>query len=602
MTETKTPYLDRYCIDLSQKIQANPDDYQVIGRDEEVRNVIVSLLRKSKNNPLLVGDPGVGKTAILEGLALAIAKGEVPRKLRGLKVLSLELSSLMNHEDGPFIYKFKKIIEELVATRGQNLLFIDEFHTVVGAGADGDALDAGNTLKPALSRGEIQIVGATTLDEYHDYIEKDRALERRMQKVMVDEPSEKEAIQILSGAKKIYEDYHGVLISQEAVKQAVRLSIRYITDRFLPDKAFDLIDEAATLASAEGTEQVTEVEIAQILKRQTGIPVTTILKGDVERLDHLEEKLKNRVKGQDEAIDALVSAIEISYAGLQEPNRPIGVFLFLGGTGTGKTELAKALAEALFDDEDSMIRLDMSEYTLKKDVAKMIGDSAIRSKGIITEAVKAKPYSVVLLDEIEKADGAIHNLMLQIFDDGRLTDAAGRLVNFKNTIIICTSNVGARKIINRSEMKGSLRDLTEKERQQLEASMEIELQTEFRPEFLNRFEDKVIFNLLERDIIQEIVNAELDKISSRLLRRNLTFSYENDLIDYLADHGTDSKNGARPLGRLVRRKVSRPLAKYVLALDTDNKDYNIDIWVEGKAPAGPHIKDQRLLHFDIEEM
>ena len=599
--ELKTPYLDKYTDNLSAKVAKKSDDYQVYGRDKEVKAVIISLLRRTKNNPILVGEAGVGKTAIVEGLTLAIMRGQVPEPLKGLTVRSLELSSLMSEEDGGFIAKFKKIIEEMVATRGRNLLFVDEFHTIVGAGSqDGQALDAGNVIKPVLARGDIQLIGATTLDEFHDYVETDRALERRMQPVMVEEPTIPQAISIIDQAKIIYEKFHGIQISSEAVKQAVRLSVRYLTDRFLPDKAFDLIDEAATIASAEGKDSITEEDIAQVLKDKTGIPVTTILKGDQERLDGLKEKLMNRVKGQEDAIDAIVDAVTIAQAGLQDENKPISSFMFLGPTGVGKTELSKALAEALFDDENAMIRFDMSEFKDKEDAAKLIGNRATKTKGQLTQAVKQKPYCVVLLDEVEKADGEVLDLFLQVLDDGRLTDSSGRLISFKNTIVIMTTNIGAKKIINKWELKGSFQHLTERDRQQFEKSMISELETEFRPEFLNRIENKLIFNLLEREIIEKIAEKNLSEIEDRMRRQNMTLSYEPSLIQYLSDVGTDVKNGARPLERLIKRKVLAPISAKSLSLDKSRQTYNIHLWVEGEAPDSQHRKDLRQIQLDVE--
>ncbi|MCF2565204.1 ATP-dependent Clp protease ATP-binding subunit [Streptococcus pasteurianus] len=599
--ELKTPYLDKYTDNLSAKVAKKSDDYQVYGRDKEIKAVIISLLRRTKNNPILVGEAGVGKTAIVEGLTLAIMRGQVPEPLKGLTVRSLELSSLMSEEDGGFIAKFKKIIEEMVATRGRNLLFVDEFHTIVGAGSqDGQALDAGNVIKPVLARGDIQLIGATTLDEFHDYVETDRALERRMQPVMVEEPTIPQAISIIDQAKIIYEKFHGIQISSEAVKQAVRLSVRYLTDRFLPDKAFDLIDEAATIASAEGKDSITEEDIAKVLKDKTGIPVTTILKGDQERLDGLKEKLMNRVKGQEDAIDAIVDAVTIAQAGLQDENKPISSFMFLGPTGVGKTELSKALAEALFDDENAMIRFDMSEFKEKEDAAKLIGNRATKTKGQLTQAVKQKPYCVVLLDEVEKADGEVLDLFLQVLDDGRLTDSSGRLISFKNTIVIMTTNIGAKKIINKWELKGSFQHLTERDRQQFEKSMISELETEFRPEFLNRIENKLIFNLLEREIIEKIAEKNLSEIEDRMRRQNMTLSYEPSLIQYLSDVGTDVKNGARPLERLIKRKVLAPISAKSLSLDKSRQTYNIHLWVEGEAPDSQHRKDLRQIQLDVE--
>lgn len=599
---SRTPFLEKYTDNLSAKIAQKETDYQVYGRDKEVAAVITSLRRRTKNNPVLVGEAGVGKTAIVEGLTLAILKGGVPEDLQGLTVRSLELSSLMTGEDGGFIAKFKKIIEEMVATRGKNLLFIDEFHTIVGAGSqEGQALDAGNIIKPVLARGDIQLIGATTLDEFHDYVETDRALERRMQPIMIEEPNQDQAVRIIDQAKGIYESYHQIAISPEAVKQAVNLSVRYITDRFLPDKAFDLIDEAATIASAEKKAVVTEYEIAQILKNRTGIPITTILKADKDRLEDLTEKLKRRVKGQDESISAIVDAITIAQAGLQDENKPISSFLFLGPTGVGKTELAKAIAEALFDDENAMIRFDMSEYKQKEDVVKFIGDRATRTKGQLTESVKQKPYSVLLLDEVEKAHSEVMDIFLQVLDDGRLTDSTGRVISFKNTIVIMTTNVGSQKIINKAELKGNFKSLSDRERLQFEKSMESELQTEFRPEFLNRIENKLIFNLLERDVIEEIAVKNLEEISGRMTKQNLILSYEPSLITYLSDVGTDVKNGARPLERLIKRKVLAPIATKSLELPKTDLSYHIHLWVEGEAPDQNHRQDQRLVCLEAEE-
>lgn len=599
---SQTPFLEKYTDNLSAKIAQKETDYQVYGRDKEVAAVITSLRRRTKNNPVLVGEAGVGKTAIVEGLTLAILKGGVPEDLQGLTVRSLELSSLMTGEDGGFIAKFKKIIEEMVATRGKNLLFIDEFHTIVGAGSqEGQALDAGNIIKPVLARGDIQLIGATTLDEFHDYVETDRALERRMQPIMVDEPSQPQAIRMIDQAKRIYEDYHHIAISHEAVKQAVSLSVRYITDRFLPDKAFDLIDEAATIASAEKKVIVTEYEIAQVLKNRTGIPITTILKADKDRLEDLTEKLKRRVKGQDEAISAIVDAITITQAGLQDENKPISSFLFLGPTGVGKTELSKAVAEALFDDETAMIRFDMSEYKQKEDVVKFIGDRATRTKGQLTESVKQKPYSVLLLDEVEKAHSEVMDIFLQVLDDGRLTDSTGRVISFKNTIVIMTTNIGAQKIINKAELKGNFKTLSERERLQFEKSMDSELQTEFRPEFLNRIENKLIFNLLERDVIEEIAVKNLEEISERMAKQNLSLTYEPSLITYLSDVGTDVKNGARPLERLIKRKVLAPIAIKSLELSKTDVTYHIHLWVEGEAPDQNHRQDQRQICLSVKD-
>ena len=597
-----TPFLDKYTDNLSKKVMIAPDEFRVYGREKEIEDVIVSLLRKTKNSPLLIGEAGVGKTAIVEGLALKISQEKVPEGLKNLCVRSLELSSLMNEQDeGGFLFKFKKIIEEMIATKGENLLFIDEIHTIMGAGGNGEVLDAGNVLKPVLARGEIQIVGATTIDEYHETIEKDRALERRFQNIQIDEPTASQAMEILEGVKGTFESFHHVSIEKSAITQAVQLSIRYIPDRFLPDKAFDLLDEAATIASTHGEGSlVRDKEIALVLKKRMGIPVTTILKDEATRLIDVEKRLGERVKGQSFAVMSVSDAVTISKAGLQDENKPLATFLFLGTTGVGKTELAKALAEVIFDDERAMIRFDMSEYSLKGSSIKLIGTQ--NEKGTLTEAVKHHPYSIVLFDELEKADREVHDLLLQILDDGRLTDGTGRLINFKNTIIIMTTNIGADKIKNNAELKGELENLSEREFQQFMQGMEIELQTEFRPEFINRIEHKIIFKMLGRDVIKEIAIKNLDILNQRMEKQGATLVYSPDVLDYLADNGTDVNNGARPLARLINRKVLAPIAEQLLQLPKDNhKVWRFDIHVKGKAPNMiDELRDKRELVFDVE--
>ena len=598
--ESDTPFLDQYTENLTEKVSHKPEDYQVFGRDQEIEDVGVSLMRKTKNSPLLIGEAGVGKTAIVEGLAFNILKGNVPEGLQGLVIRSLELSSLMNDQDGGFIFKFKKIIEEMMQTNGQNLLFIDEIHTIMGAGGNGDVLDAGNVLKPALARGEIQIIGATTLDEYHLTIERDRALERRFQKIQVNEPDQTEAIAILNGAKPSFEKFHHVIIDKDAIEQAVKLSIRYITDRFLPDKAFDLLDEAATIVSASGTEShVTEKDIATVIKRRMGIPVTTILKDEVTRLTDVEERLTKRVKGQNFAVESVSDAVTISKAGLQDENKPLATFLFLGTTGVGKTELAKALAEVLFDDERAMIRFDMSEYSQPGSSIKLLGTQT--EKGTLTEEVKHHPYSIVLFDELEKADQEVHDLLLQILDDGRLTDGMGRLINFKNTLVIMTTNIGAEKIKTNAELKGDLENLSEREFQQFMAGMEIELQSEFRPEFINRIEYKIIFKMLGRDVIKEIAEKNLELLNIRMKRQQASIRYSEEVLDYLADNGTDANNGARPLARLINRKVLAPIAEQLIQFPKyDGKTWLFEISVSGKAPnMVDELVDRRELVFDV---
>ncbi|WP_243408222.1 AAA family ATPase [Streptococcus dysgalactiae] len=510
MTVTKTPFLDRYTTNETQKIAKSAHFYPVYGRDKEIESLIVSLLRRSKNNPILVGEAGVGKTAIVEGLCQAILKGNVPKELKSVNIRSLELASLMGQDEG-FIPTLKAILKEAMATKGENLLFIDEFHTVVGTGgSERSALDAGNLLKPALARGEIQLIGATTLDEFHEYIETDRALERRMQPIMVEEPTQEEAIQILEAAKGAYEKHHQLTITREAIRQAVTLSVRYIPSRFLPDKAFDIIDEAGAMVARKGQSCVTETSVATVFQETLGIPMTTLLKEERKCLLELEEKLKERVKGQEGAIEMVVDSLLIAQAGLQDLSKPLGSFLFLGTTGVGKTELAKALAQALFGDEGAMIRFDMSEYAQEGDAKKWIGDAQKRTKGQLTEKVKNKPYAVVLFDEIEKGAPEMYDLLLQVLDDGRLTDSSGRLVSFKHTVIIMTTNLGAPKIIKQTELKGPIDGLNERDAKQFLASMMGELQSDFRPEFLNRIEGMVVFNLLDQAIIREIAQKNLD--------------------------------------------------------------------------------------------
>lgn len=600
---SKTPLLDRYTDNLSTDVSLRPNDFHVYGRDKEIKMVIRALKRRSKNNPVLVGEAGVGKTAIVEGLALAILKNEVPLHLQHMTVRSLELSSLMNNEDGSnFITKFKGIIEEMIATSNENLLFIDEFHTIMGAGKDGHSLDAGNIIKSVLARGKIKIIGATTLDEYHEFIEEDRALERRTQPIIVNEPTSKEAYQIISQAKSIYEDFHQVTFTDSAIEQAIQLSIRYIPDRFLPDKAFDLLDEAAAYCSSEGIHSVSDIDIAEILKLKTGIPVSTILKDEGFKLNELKIQLKEKIKGQDQAIDAVVDAIAIAKAGLQDEDKPISSFLFLGPTGVGKTELAKTLASVLFDDPEALLRFDMSEFSQKEDVSRMIGDRKSKSKGALTEGVKRKPYSILLIDEIEKGVQEVHDLLLQVLDAGHLTDATGRKISFKNVIVIMTTNIGAQKIINKAEMRGNIKDLTERDRQQFETSMDIELQTEFRPEFLNRIENQVTFNLLDRETIGEIAVTKLAEFSAKLRKQDIELQYDAAVIDYLIANGTNVKKGARPLTRLIKKRIIAPTSFELLNLRINHNPQVLIISVEGNAPDETHRIDRRKLIFKLEEI
>lgn len=593
MTVTRTPFLDRYTTNETQKIAKSAHFYPVYGRDKEIEALIVSLLRRSKNNPVLVGEAGVGKTAIVEGLCQAILKGNVPKELKSVNVRSLELASLMGQDEG-FIPSFKAILQEAMATKGENLLFIDEFHTVVGTGgSERSALDAGNLLKPALARGDIQLIGATTLDEFHEYIETDRALERRTQPIMVEEPTQEEAIQILEAAKGDYERHHQLTITREAIRQAVTLSVRYIPSRFLPDKAFDIIDEAGAMEARRGQSCVTETSVAIVFQETLGIPMTTLLKEERKSLLELEEKLKERVKGQEGAIEMVVDSLLIAQAGLQDLSKPLGSFLFLGTTGVGKTELAKALAQALFGDEGAMIRFDMSEYAQEGDAKKWIGDAQKRTKGQLTEKVKNKPYAVVLFDEIEKGAPEMYDLLLQVLDDGRLTDSSGRLVSFKHTVIIMTTNLGAPKIIKQTELKGPIDGLNERDAKQFLASMMGELQSDFRPEFLNRIEGMVVFNLLDQAIIREIAQKNLDHLNQTLKARGFNLIYDDQLVDYLAELGTDIKNGARPLERFMKKHLLAPIAKAILPLKQEG--YDLLISIEGESPSPNHRFDKRTI-------
>lgn len=593
MTVTKTPFLDRYTTNETQKIAELAHFYPIYGRDKEIESLIVSLLRRSKNNPVLVGEAGVGKTAIVEGLCQAILKGNVPKELKSVNVRSLELASLMGQDEG-FIPTFKAILQEAMATKGENLLFIDEFHTVVGTGgSERSALDAGNLLKPALARGDIQLIGATTLDEFHEYIETDRALERRMQPIMVEEPTQEEAIQILEAAKGAYERHHQLTITREAIRQAVHLSVRYIPSRFLPDKAFDIIDEAGAMVARKGQSCVTETSVATVFQETLGIPMTTLLKEERKSLLELEEKLKERVKGQEGAIEMVVNSLLIAQAGLQDLSEPLGSFLFLGTTGVGKTELAKALAQALFGDEEAMIRFDMSEYAQEGDAKKWIGDAQKRTKGQLTEKVKNKPYAVVLFDEIEKGAPEMYDLLLQVLDDGRLTDSSGRLVSFKHTVIIMTTNLGAPKIIKQTELKGPIDHLNDRDYKQFLASMMGELQSDFRPEFLNRIEGMVVFNLLDQAIIREIAQKHLDHLNQTLKARGFNLIYDDQLVDYLAELGTDIKNGARPLERFMKKHLLAPIAKTILPLKQEG--YDLLVSIEGESPSPNHRFDKRTI-------
>ena len=674
--ENKYESLNRYAKNLNELAKAGKLD-PVIGRDEEIRRVLQILSRRTKNNPILIGEPGVGKTAIVEGLAQRVMNGDVPENLKSKQVFSLDMGALIAGAkyQGEFEERLKSVIKEVVDSAGEVVLFIDEIHTLVGAGATGGAMDAANILKPALSRGELQCIGATTLKEYQQYFEKDKALERRFQIVMVDEPDEASAISILRGLKERYENHHHIRILDEAIVAAVQLSVRYISDRFLPDKAIDLIDEAAArlrlqidsvpedlenverairqleierealkrendtkkvqeismeleklnakkaeikhkweqerhfveiiqkeknnieqykhqaaAAEREGDygrvaelrygkirdaetaieqakaelnrvqgdhplidEEVSYQDVAEIVSRWTGIPVKKMMQSEREKLLHLEEELHKRVVGQDEAIRAVSDAIRRSRAGLQDAKRPIGSFIFMGTTGVGKTELAKALAEFLFDNENNMVRIDMSEYQERDTVSRLIGAPpgyvGYEESGQLTEAVRRKPYSVILLDEIEKAHPDVFNILLQVLDDGRLTDNKGRTVDFKNTIVIMTSNVGA-GLKDREAVINELRQV-------------------MRPEFLNRIDEIIVFDDLSESQIAEVVRMQFNRVKKMLAENSITIDITDEAVELIAHQSYDPQYGARPVKRMMQRELLNELSKMIIADKVD---------------------------------
>ena len=572
-SETKT--LDQYSRDLTETAARGELD-PVIGRDREIRRVVQILTRRTKNNPVLIGEPGVGKTAVAEGLAMVMAGGEVPEDLKNKRLVSLDLTAMLagTKYRGDFEDRIKNVIRE-VQKAGDVVLFIDEVHTIMGAGAAEGAIDAANILKPALSRGAIQIVGATTLSEYRRHIEKDAALERRFQPVTVEEPTPEESEAIILGLRDRYEAHHRLTIRPDALHAAVELSVRYISDRFLPDKAIDLVDEAAArvgldnLTAPGSRREVTREDVAKVVAEWTGIPVTRLTEDERERLMHLEEVLHRRVVGQDEAVSAAAKAIRRSRVGLRDPRRPVGSFLFLGPTGVGKTELCKALAEAVFGSESSIIRLDMSEYMEKHALSRLIGSPpgyvGFDEGGQLTEKVRRRPYSVVLFDEIEKAHEELFNLLLQILDDGRLTDSQGRTVDFKNTVIVMTSNAGRQNGRPRSAMGFSGQDAAQgDDAGRRRAAVMEELKKTFRPEFLNRIADIILFRALDREDMRAIAGNMLGGVRGRAARLGVTLEYTPEALETLVSAGFDPVNGARPLQRLIREKVEDPLAEHLL--------------------------------------
>ncbi|MCR4719636.1 MAG: ATP-dependent Clp protease ATP-binding subunit [Firmicutes bacterium] len=628
----KTPTLDQFGRDLTHQAQENKFD-PVIGRDEEISRVIQILSRRTKNNPCLIGEPGVGKTAVVEGLAQKISEGDVPELLKNKRLVTMDLSSMVAGAKyrGEFEDRLKKAIEE-VRTAGNVILFIDEIHTIVGAGSAEGAIDASNILKPSLARGEIQLIGATTVNEYRKYIEKDAALERRFQPVMVGEPTSEQTIEILKGLRDKYEAHHGVKIEDSAIKAAAELSERYITDRFLPDKAIDLIDEAASKKKLsaltapddvknlekeaekikkekeeaiisqnfekaaelrdrekaveeelkQGTSKwkdnhnsaelkIDEQDIAEIIAKWTGIPVAKIAEEEGEKLKHLEDVLHKRVIGQDKAVSAVARAIRRGRAGLKDPKRPTGSFLFLGPTGVGKTELSKALAEAMFGSEDAMIRVDMSEYMEKHSVSKFVGSPpgyvGYDEGGQLTEKIRKQPYSVILFDEIEKAHPDVFNIMLQILDDGILTDAQGRRVDFRNTVIIMTSNLGAKDILNTTSKLGfgTSEAMSEKdEHAKIEEKVMQKVKEAFKPEFLNRIDEIVVFDRLTEEDIKKIANIMLSGLKNRLLSNGITAEFTENAVSEIAKEGFDAVYGARPLRRAIQNKIEDMLSEKII--------------------------------------
>src|ERR1043166_8062343 len=568
--KSKTPALDHFCRDLTQ-LGAEGQLDPTIGRTKEIQRVMEILARRKKNNPVLIGEPGVGKTAIVEGLALLIASGQCPDVLRDHRVLSLDMAAVIagTKYRGQFEERLKAVMNEIAQSKNV-VLFIDELHTLVGAGAAEGAIDASNMLKPALARGELQCVGASTLNEYRKYIEKDGALERRFQAVIVDPPSVEETVEILKGLRKKYEEHHRVLLPDPTLRSAAELSDRYITDRFLPDKAIDVIDEEGEKERQTKRPTIDEEAVAFIVSRWTGIPLTRLQEAETARLLRMEEEIHLQVIGQDEAITAVARAIRRSRAGLKDPNRPIGSFIFSGPTGVGKTELARALAKFLFADAQALIRVDMSEYMEKFSVSRLIGARpgyvGYEDSGTLTKAVRRKPYSVVLLDEIEKAHPDVFNILLQVLDEGHLTDNYGRVIDFKNTVVIMTSNVGARDVA-KGKALGFAQPDTRDEFERMAEKVKEEINKVFNPEFLNRLDDVIVFHALTRDHISLIVSILARDVQKRLGEEELTLRLTQGATDFLVDHGYDEHFGARPLKRAIQKYVEDPLSEKILVGD-----------------------------------
>lgn len=625
------PTLEKYGRDLTAEAKANKLD-PVVGRENEIGRIIQILSRRTKNNPCLIGEPGVGKTAIVEAIAWRICEGTVPKTMAGKRIFSLDLSGAVagSKYRGEFEERLKNIMDE-VQNSGNIILFIDEIHTIVGAGGAEGSMDASNILKPSLTKGNLQVIGATTISEFRKYFEKDAALERRFQPVTVEEPTEEQAVEILKGLKSAYEDFHNVTISDEAIRAAVKLSSRYINDRNLPDKAIDLIDEACSkmrirevpkpksvkdkeidvaelnlelemcvrhadfksateikkqldkaqnklnkaIAKWEGTEEelrpiITENSIEEVVAMWTGIPVTRLEKNEQKRLLDLEKVLHKRMIGQEEAVSAVAKAVRRGRVGLKNPNRPIGSFLFLGPTGVGKTELSKTLAEAVFGTEDSIIRVDMSEYMEKHSVSKLIGSPpgyvGFEDGGQLSDKVRQNPYSVVLFDEIEKAHPDVFNVLLQVLDDGHITDSKGRKVSFKNTIIIMTSNAGANRIVDPKHLGFSQGDTEKADYEKMKANVMEEVKLMFRPEFLNRIDDIIVFHTLSESEVKSIVSLMLKNLAKQVKEQmDIALSFTSSLKTYLAKESYDKKFGARPLRRMIQNKVEDMLAEEVLA-------------------------------------